>query len=77
MVIKENTPIIKLVKAGIVPEWMFLDCKQHGMYEAENILCEFDWEWDWDLGDGYTAAQLKTLADVRNIIKAGIEASKH
>ena len=37
--------------------------------EAENILCEFDWEWDWDLGDGYTDTQLKTLVEVHNIIK--------
>ena len=53
---------------------MHQDCEQHGMYEAENILCEFDWE--WELGVGYTDAQLKTLADVRKIIKEGIEASK-
>lgn len=34
------TPIEILHKAGIVPDWMTKDCEEHGMYEAENILCD-------------------------------------
>lgn len=66
--IKPSTPIKALQKAGIVPEWMAEDCELHGMYEAENILCEWDWEDGWDLGDGYDKSQLETLARVREII---------
>ena len=42
------------------------------MYEAENILCEWDWEDGWDLGDGYNNAQLQVLSEVRNILHAAI-----
>lgn len=66
--IKPSTSIETLRKAGIIPDWMAEDCEEHGMYEAENILCEWDWEDGWDLGDGYSNAQLKVLAKVRDII---------
>lgn len=66
--IKASTSIETLRKAGIVPEWMARDCELHGMYEAENILCEWDWEDGWDLGDGYDKEQLVVLAKVRNIL---------
>ena len=42
--IEPSTPIEDLRKAGIVPDWMAEECEEHGMYEAENILCEWDWE---------------------------------
>ena len=66
--IEPSTPIEDLCKAGIVPYWMAEECEEHGMYEAENILCEWDWEDDWDLGDGYDNDQLEVLAKIRNII---------
>ena len=44
------------------------------MYEAENILCEWDWDWNWDLGDGYSKQQLEALAEVRKTIREGIKA---
>ena len=66
--IKPSTPIDSLRKAGIVPDWMAKDCELHGMYEAENILCEWDWEDGWDLGDGYNKDQLETLKKIRGII---------
>lgn len=66
--IKASTSIETLHKAGIVPEWMARDCELHGMYEAENILCEWDWEDGWDLGDGYDKEQLEVLAKVRDIL---------
>ena len=66
--IKPDTPIEDLRKAGIVPDWMAEDCDLHGMYEAENILCEWDWEDGWDLGDGYDKDQLEILAKVRTLI---------
>lgn len=44
------------------------ECEEHGMYEAENILCEWDWEDGWDLGDGYNKEQLEILTKVRDII---------
>ena len=69
IIIKPNTPIETLRNVGIVPDWMAKDCEQHGMYEAENILCEWDWEDGWDLGDGYDKTQLEILAKVRNIIR--------
>lgn len=72
IIIKASTPIEDLRKAGIVPDWMAEDCEEHGMYEAENILCEWDWEDGWDLGDGYDAHQLEVLAHVRNIIHAAL-----
>lgn len=72
--IAPDTPISQLVAAGIVPEWMWRDIDPHGMYEAENILCEWDWEWGWDIGFGYTKAQLEVLAEVRKTISDGIEA---
>lgn len=46
--IEPSTPIEDLRKAGIVPDWMAEECEEHGMYEAENILCEWDWEGGWD-----------------------------
>ena len=70
--IKPSTPIEDLRKAGIVPDWMAEECEEHGMYEAENILCEWDWEDGWDLGDGYDNDQLEVLAKIRNIIKNAI-----
>lgn len=70
--IKPSTPIEDLRKAGIVPDWMAEECEEHGMYEAENILCEWDWENGWDLGDGYNKEQLQVLSNVRNIIHAAI-----
>ena len=66
--IKPDTPIEDLRKAGIVPDWMAEDCDLHGMYEAENILCEWDWEDGWDLGDEYNKDQLEVLAKVRTLI---------
>ena len=70
--IKPDTPIEDLRKAGIVPDWMAEDCDLHGMYEAENILCEWDWEDGWDLGDGYDKDQLEVLIKVRDIIRSDI-----
>ncbi|MDE6381093.1 MAG: hypothetical protein K2L11_11535 [Muribaculaceae bacterium] len=70
--IKPDTPIEDLRKAGIVPDWMAEDCDLHGMYEAENILCEWDWEDGWDLGDGYDKDQLEVLTKVRDIIRSDI-----
>ncbi len=40
--IKASTLIEDLRKAGIVPVWMAKDCEECGMYEVENILCEWD-----------------------------------
>ncbi|MBD5274760.1 MAG: hypothetical protein HDS37_01410 [Bacteroides sp.] len=68
IIIKPLTPIETIRKAGIVPDWMAEECKEQDMYEAENILCEWDWEDGWDLGDGYYKAQLEILAKVCNII---------
>lgn len=70
--ITPETPIRELVRRGIVPEWMAKDAMKHGMSEAENILCEWDWDCNWDLGYGYNPTQLKILADVREVIKKGI-----
>lgn len=70
--IKPSTPIEDLRKAGIVPDWMAEECEEHGMYEAENILCEWDWEDGWDLGDGYDKEQLEVLARVRSIIQTAL-----
>ncbi len=70
--IEPSTPIETLRKAGIVPDWMAEECEEHGMYEAENILNEYDWEDGWDLGDGYNKEQLEILANVREIIKETI-----
>lgn len=72
--ISPSTPIEELVEAGIVPEWMWQDIEPHGMSEAENILCEWDWEWGWDIGDGYNEYQRNELAHVRAIISEGIKA---
>lgn len=72
--ISPSTPIEELVRAGIVPEWMWRNIKPHGMYEAENILNECDLEWCWDIGDGYNQKQLAILAEVRKTILEGIEA---
>lgn len=74
--ISPSTSIEELVEAGIVPEWMWRDIEPHGMSEAENILCEFDWEWGWDIGDGYNKKQLEILAEVRKTISEGIKVFK-
>lgn len=82
MIIAPDTYIPDLVEAGIVPGWMWRDIEPHGMYEAENILNEYDWDllqlgrsqWGWDIGDGYNEYQLKELARVRAIISEGIKA---
>lgn len=66
--IEADTPIHDLYKAGLIPEWIYRDCDNHGMYEAENILCEWDWEDGWDLGDGYNEQQLQTLEEIRKTI---------
>lgn len=71
--IKPNTPIEALRKARIVSYCITRDRELHGMYEAENILCEWDWEDGWDLGDGYDKAQLETLAKVRNILRSALD----
>lgn len=70
--IEPSTPIETFRKAGIVPDWMAEECEEHGMYEAENILNEYDWEDGWDLGDGYNKQQLAILAKVREIISNAI-----
>lgn len=70
--IEPSTPIEDLRKAGIVPDWMAEECDMHGMYEAENILCEWDWEYGWDLGDGYDKEQRELLANIRNLISTAI-----
>ncbi len=70
--IKPSTPIEDLRKAGIVPDWMAEECEMHGMYEAENILNEYDWEDGWDLGDGYDKEQREILANIRNLISDAI-----
>lgn len=74
MKIAPDTYIPDLVKAGVVPLWMWEDIEPHGMSEAENILCEWDWEWGWDIGDGYDSFQTSELARVRRIISDGIKA---
>lgn len=68
------TPIETLVERGIVPEWIARDAIRHGMSEAENLLCEWDWEYGWDLGYGYTSQQLEVLKEVRKAIEEGIKA---
>ncbi len=70
--IKPSTPIEDLRKAGIVPDWMAEECEMHGMYEAENILNEYDWEDGWDLGDGYDKEQRVILANIRKLISNAI-----
>ena len=70
--IRPSDSLDKLVKAGILPQWIAMDAELHGMSEAENILCEYDWDWNWDLGDGYTDEQLMILKDVRKRIELGI-----
>ncbi|MCM1139580.1 MAG: hypothetical protein NC453_13500 [Muribaculum sp.] len=74
MIIREDTTIEELRDAGILPEFIYRDCQEHGMYEAENALCEWDWEWDWDLGRGYDNEQLDILEQVCKIIADGIKA---
>lgn len=74
MIIREDTSIEALRDAGILPEFIYRDCEGHGMYEAENVLNEWDWEWDWDLGDGYNKDQLEILKQVRKTISDGIKA---
>lgn len=74
MVIREDTSIWDLVKAGIMPEWMAQECDDHAMTQAEYVLCEFDWEYGWDLGKYYTKEQSETLERVRAAIREGIEA---
>lgn len=44
------------------------------MYEAENLLNEYDWEWDWDIGQGYNDAENAELQRVREIVSQGIKA---
>ncbi|MDE5888160.1 MAG: hypothetical protein K2H46_11315 [Muribaculaceae bacterium] len=68
-----NTTIRQLMQAGIVPVWMYEDCDAHGMYTAEDFLCEWDWDWNWDLGRGYSRKRLDILAEARRIVKEGIE----
>lgn len=74
MIIREDTSIEALRDAGILPEFIYRDCEEHGMYEAENVLNKWDWEWDWDLGDGYNNEQLEILKQVRKTISDGIKA---
>lgn len=74
MVIREDTSIEELRDAGILPDFIYRDCEEHGMYEAENVLNEWDWEWDWDLGQGYNDEQLEILMQVRKTISDGIKA---
>ncbi len=68
-----STTIYQLMKAGIVPDWMYRDCDVHGMDTAEDFLCEWDWDWNWDLGKYYNQKQLDHLAKARQIVKKGIE----
>ncbi len=70
--IEPSTPIENLRRAGIVPDWMAEECEMHGMYEAENILNEYDWEDGWDLGDGYDKEQREILANIRKLISNAI-----
>ena len=72
-----ETPIYDLMQAGIVPEWMYFECDLHGMYTAEDFLCEWDWEWGWDLGHGYTKAQMKILKKARKTVSDGINEYLH
>lgn len=51
--LKPSTPIEPLRKAGLLPDWMAGEYEEHCMFEAENILCEWDWEDGFDLGNGY------------------------
>ena len=68
-----HTTIYQLMQAGIVPDWMYEDCDQHGMDTAEDFLCEWDWDWNWDLGKGYSQKRLDILAKARQTVKEGIE----
>lgn len=70
--IEASTPIEDLRKTGIVPDWIAEECERHGMYEAENILNEHDWEDGWDLGDGYDKEQREILASIRKLISNAI-----
>lgn len=70
--IEPSTSIEDLRKAGIVPDWMAEECEMHGMYEAENILNEYDWEYGWDLGDGYNKEQREILENIRTLIRTAI-----
>lgn len=38
---------------------MALTCEKLGMYDVENILCEWDWEDGMDLGDGMTRSSFR------------------
>lgn len=42
MIIRPDDSVEKLVKAGILPQWIADDAIPHGMFEAQYILNEFD-----------------------------------
>lgn len=69
-----DTPIWELRDAGIMPEWLYRECDEHGMDCAEYVLCEHDWEWGGDLGKWMTSEQLEVVARVRKIISDSIAA---
>ena len=71
--LKSRTSLEELLKAGIIPLWLYNDAEPHGMSEAENLLCEFDWEWGWDLGDSMTKPQLAILASIRSVIATALD----
>lgn len=66
--ISDTTKISELYLLGLIPEFIYKDCKLHGLEEAENILCEWDWEDGWDLGDDYDEEQMETLRNIRKFI---------
>lgn len=45
-IIRPTTPVKTLVEWGIVSQRMWKNVEPHAMYEAENLLNEYDWEWD-------------------------------
>lgn len=44
--IEPTTEIFELYKVGIVLDWFYYEWDSHGMYDDENILCEYDLECD-------------------------------
>lgn len=71
--ITPSTSLEKLRAYQIIPVWLYKEATSHGMSEAENLLCEFDWEWGWDLGDGMTKPQLAILKSVRTALSQYIK----
>jgi len=68
--INDTTKISELYLLGFISEFIYKDCKLHGLEEAENILCEWDWEDGWDLGDDTTNSRCKPFAASASLLPA-------